>query len=578
MMFFMKNLTKILCASFVLVTFVACKGPSPTPSINYKSSLAVGYCSNTIESFLGTSSAGAKLSAAIQVPDTMLLNKGKEIVAIRVGVKVPAGTSIEVFISETLDGSSIYTQPFTAKGYDWEYIKLNTPYVIEEGKELYIGYNTTYPGYVIGYNVGSAADSKLSWVAVNNNWSILNTVVAKGCVSIQAFVAGGDYSNYPSHSLQMSNLQFEPYVQLGDNNIIKGIVTNYGVNQIEKGFKVNYTDGTVTQSVTVEQSLMNGESAEFALPSITPTVAQQINFTLTAVPIEGTNQGNNNTASGGQTYYGQSYERTILIEDFTGDRCVYCPWGTESIDASIVGNESRVAIVCHHVGYNEDNYTINGSKALTWLYNDGGNTYAPATSIDRRVVPTLSTTTPIFNPMHYATTAFITQQLAIPSFVTVNLNTTYNQATRELGITVSGDFLISYPNAKLNVFLVQNGIVGSQTAPVNTSGNYVSLADYNNGAQVTTGTITNYIHNHVVRAFITPESWGDDIPNSKGATYSKSYTYTIPAQILGVKNVGISAIPEDMYVVAFIADRIASTPANIDKSEVRNTAFKKIIE
>ena len=270
--------------------------------------------------------------------------------------------------------------------------------------------------------------------------------------------------------------------------------------------------------------------------------------------------------------------RTLLFEEFTGDQCVYCPWGAEAFEASIdiPGYEDRVIMVSHHVGYNEDKFTIAASRPLTFYYGFKANgnpadTYAPAAMLDRRIV---KGSVPVLGSSD-VTKNRVKAQLDKPSYVKINLSTTYNDATSELTVDVSGVLGNYYPNAKLNVYIIQEGLTGTQTGPVDANGNYVTYAQYQQGASASGGTLTNYQHKHALRATLTG-NWGDALDVEVG-NFSKQYTYTIPENIKGVKNVNIPTDANNMYVVAFVADYIKNTKENLDKSEVHNAAIKKIV-
>ena len=269
-------------------------------------------------------------------------------------------------------------------------------------------------------------------------------------------------------------------------------------------------------------------------------------------------------------------ERMLLLEKFTGDECIYCPWGAEDIAAGIQGNEDRVILVAHHVGYNEDRFTIIESRPLKFFYGSG-STYAPAAMLDRTVirgsVPVMDT--------EYVTKSRVKAQLDKPSYVTIDLKTTYDASTKELKVDVAGELREAYPNAKLNVYIIQDNIIARQAAYVDEAGKLVTLEDAQSGnytGEPTAQFYQNYNHRNTLRAVLTETEWGDQIGAETTARYSKSYTYTIPSAIKGVKNISIPTDVNNMYVVAFVADYIDNTAANRKNSEVHNAAIKKILE
>ena len=136
------------------------------------------------------------------------------------------------------------------------------------------------------------------------------------------------------------------------------------------------------------------------------------------------------------------------------------------------------------------------------------------------------------------------KRLAQPTYVTINLTTSYNEATKEIKVKVEGELFIDYPKARLNVYLVQDGIVAYQ----NGGGN-------------------NYVHRNALRAVLSGGTWGDAITQDK---YTKEYTYKLPEKI-GKFNTD----PAKMYIVAFVADAV-NTSGDNTKNVVYNSVIKAI--
>ena len=259
-------------------------------------------------------------------------------------------------------------------------------------------------------------------------------------------------------------------------------------------------------------------------------------------------------------------ERTVLIEQFTGQSCGNCPWGSESI-RNVIEDNARVIHIYHHVGYYEDQLTISKSKPLTYFYGTS-STYAPAVMMNRKII---SGSVPVMG-INKLTTARLNTQLENPSYVKIDLKTTYDAATKELTVDVSGELRREYPNAKLNVYVIQDNIIAKQYALVDETGKLVTMQDYQTGnytGKVDGDWYAEYNHRNTLRAVLTP-NWGDAFEIEKGK-FSNTYTYKIPAKITG-----FDTDVDNMYVVAFVADYIDSKKENIGKCEVHNATIKKI--
>ena len=240
----------------------------------------------------------------------------------------------------------------------------------------------------------------------------------------------------------------------------------------------------------------------------------------------------------------------ILIEEFTGDRCGYCPDGSAAIHKTMkeLEEQSKAFIVYHHVGFNEDKFTIEASRPLKFFYGKP-QTSAPACMVNRAILKAKSV---VVHPTE-VTKAMLNKQLAELTYVTLDMNVSYTEGSRELKVDVSGELLTELPNAKLNVYLVQDSIIAYQAS----------------GGD-------KYPHRNVVRAALASSVWGDGLGVVQGK-YSKSYTYKIPESISGVQNTPIPTDIKKMYVVAFVADvNNVKDYKQVGNNKIHNVAFKKI--
>ena len=209
----------------------------------------------------------------------------------------------------------------------------------------------------------------------------------------------------------------------------------------------------------------------------------------------------------------------------------------ENIHKQMEGFGDQVILVYHH---SNDDFAIEHSRTLSDFYRVEG---FPSSMIDRTKGVVGKEVT--FHP-GYLTKAILEKKLAEPTYVTINLTTSYNQATKEIKVKVEGELFIDYPKAKLNVYLVQDGIVHKQ----------VSGGD-------------NYVHRNALRAVLSQDTWGDALDISQGA-YSKGYSYTLREKIGK-----FPTDPNKMYIVAFV-ENIVNTSDDNTQNIVLNAAIKRI--
>lgn len=215
-----------------------------------------------------------------------------------------------------------------------------------------------------------------------------------------------------------------------------------------------------------------------------------------------------------------SFPKKQLIEEFTGQTCGYCPGGMDAIHA-FVGNDTNWIVVLHHYGYAADNFSVPGSKTITSALGVNG---APSMCINRAKTNYGEGKGIIFHPGYLDYTS--KSQFETTTYASINIKNTYDAASRELNIHVSGIVIEEdVPNLQLTVLVKESGMIDKQ-------------ADYNK----TFEGWKEFRHTNAVRAFLTaPKGEFFDIVNHR---YSADYTITLDQ----------GWVPENCMVVAFLSD------------------------
>ena len=215
-------------------------------------------------------------------------------------------------------------------------------------------------------------------------------------------------------------------------------------------------------------------------------------------------------------------KKHVLIEDFTGQRCVNCPNATDKIKElqETYGEENIIAVGLYGGDFG---YTTiaEGHKPLSLTTADGNSYYTtwgvkaqPSGMIDRYGGQVLS------NINFW--TAYVKALVATEPTVAIIPTTSYDASTRSLKVDVEVAGRQTLSDAKLQVWLVEDGIVDMQYMP--------------------NGSVNNeYVHNHVFRATVSAVD-GDDINVVEKGDVKKSYTVTLDN----------AWKPENMSVVAFV--------------------------
>lgn len=224
--------------------------------------------------------------------------------------------------------------------------------------------------------------------------------------------------------------------------------------------------------------------------------------------------------------------KNVILEEYTGKSCVYCPDGHKIAQQLVAANPGRVfAINIHQGSYasGTPNYTTQWGNALA---GQTGLTGYPSGTINRHV---FSGTTTALSRSTWATNSATIMGQASP--VNIAAQSTIDWSTRILTVVVEVYYTGNAANAtnKLNVALLQNDILGPQTGG----------ATYNPTMMV--GSL--YRHMHMLRELLTGQ-WGVDITTTTtGSFFTQTFTYTVPADLNSV-NINL----EDLEVIAFVSE------------------------
>ena len=208
--------------------------------------------------------------------------------------------------------------------------------------------------------------------------------------------------------------------------------------------------------------------------------------------------------------------KRVLIEDFTGQRCINCPNGAAAIEQiqKDYGSDNVIAVGLYSGPLGR---LPNGTplplytEDANWYYEQRGVSMQPTAQVDRGGLMTDVNT--------WATA--VRDRIQQQAQVLLEASCSYDEASRNVDIMVEADGLADV-SGKLQVWLVEDNIISLQMMP---------------------GNITNqeYVHNHVFRATVNNRE-GDDISMINGERVTRTFSYAISDDWK----------QEDMSVVVFI--------------------------
>ncbi len=235
----------------------------------------------------------------------------------------------------------------------------------------------------------------------------------------------------------------------------------------------------------------------------------------------------------GQTIVNTSVEnRKVILEEFTGIHCVFCPQGHVIAQGIKNANEGNVFIVNIHQG----NFAVPSGSQPDFrtpfgdaIAGQSGLTGYPAGTVNRHRFPGHEQGSgTAMSRGSWGTAA--TQIMAEESYANVAVEASIDVLNSEIVVHVEAYYTGDSPENTnlLNVMLLQNNTLGPQTG-----GNMGN----------------NYVHQHRLIDMITGQ-WGVTINNTTAGSFiDETYTFPIPANYNNVP-----VVLADIEVVAFITE------------------------
>lgn len=256
--------------------------------------------------------------------------------------------------------------------------------------------------------------------------------------------------------------------------------------------------------------------------------------------------------------------KKVILEEFTGIHCVFCPEGHAIAQAIQSNNPGEVFLINIHVGgfavpgAGEPDFRTSFGTAIA---NQSQLIGYPAGTVNRHYFPGWAQNGGSGTAMsRNRWTQASTQTLGEAAYMNMAVEADIDVQTNELTVHVEAYYTGNSPQTsnKLNVALLQNNTLGPQTG--GNAGN-------------------EYVHQHRLIHFVTGQ-WGDDVsPTTTGTFIDRTYNYTIPAMH---NNVPIKI--EDLELVVFMTETTQEiisgngTFPTYSNFEFQNDATAKLIQ
>ena len=243
-----------------------------------------------------------------------------------------------------------------------------------------------------------------------------------------------------------------------------------------------------------------------------------------------------------------------MLEEYTGAWCGWCPDGEVRASDLVKAKPDVIWVAIH----NGDKMTLTEEATLTSSYISG----FPMGTVDRKAYNNAIG----LDRGQWAAAAGARMNAEVEADVKLE-NMTFNQATKEVSVTLSAKFLKSLSGEfRVNLYVVEDEVTDGSGTGYDQS-NYLSgRAGYESSPYYSQpAKIPNFKHRNVVRE-MKGGAWGEAgvIPNNpaSGSTYSKTYTFTLNSKY---KPGFVSLVG---FVQAYNSDTKMRQIVNADKVEL----------
>lgn len=461
---------------------------------------------------------------------------GGKIVALAVGYASSVGTTAEVFMRETLDG------PDVLKGsgdlnLGWNLVNFDEPKVIDESmEELVFGFYMTLPAMQYGIPTQRYAIVEKScylWTQADMDgdrqvWTDL--ALEQGMLLVKVVIE--DENGTFNDMVELVNVRGHDLHVIGDEGeYVLLRLKNVGMNDVYSvGVKYQYNGELFEETAELEKTMAPGMTEKVQIPFPAKGTAD---VTMTLHQANG--QANKIPSSRTLKVWGltkevaEKYTRRPVLEFFETETNALIPqFKTEFFMPGFEPYKDRISMISRHI---DDQFSVREGEDLQLILDlvnqEKMNVYIPSFTVDRmdklsdpvgrEFGPMLDIIFPDFVGPVYE------EALNMPTFASVDVKATINDAKTALNITVSGE--------------IEPGVMGEEPLFLSV---FVTEDNVDASGQESKESVEDYVHNAVIRVQPT-EMYGKQLPANNGA-YSEHFRVNLEE---GWK-------VEDLKIVAFL--------------------------
>ena len=435
------------------------------------------------------------------------------------------------------DFNPFYTQTvdLPAEGLTLQSVVLDTPYEIAADKPLYVGlyYHlsaTDDVTFTVDF-INHGDDVSGGWIGVrapatssdpNPEWTFDNIAQQVGFLCLGVVIEG---SNLPTNEVSTPLAEVQPTVYQDEEFTLLFMVRNDAANDVTS-FECEITvgdDAPLTVTFTMDTPISYGKTGVAAAQGLTYGTPSLATVPVTATVKKVNGEPNNSATSTVSAEIqvipaGKGFQRNVIVEEFTGTWCGYCPQGIVTMEKlrEKYTDGSVIPVAVHY----SDPMSSPSFSTVQSTYADG----YPSAIMNRQMY---------INYIYPTEDCFeeIETYMSYPAPATISLAAGFNENKTGIIFDTKTSFSFDNENAAddyILAFAVTEDNVGPYTQQSNFSGS--TLPGWGNKPNA-----VETIYNDVARQYNTNNGIAGSIPAS--VEYGKEYEFSYEMKFLAASKI-----------------------------------------
>lgn len=520
------------------------------------------------ESGLGAPGKTGIMKAVTKLPNSMLAKfSGGKIVMLRIGLWY-AAENFKLYIA-SIDANGketvLVSQDAGTGKKGWNEVAINNPCTIDASnvEALYLGFEykqkSTNSGgkykdecYPLSLVETPVMTDFLLYGNLGEGAKWYNFGTEYGTLSIQAVV---ELDNIPNDYITLNSLTIDKkYAKVGEKLGYKVALDNFGKNKANNYVLDLAIDGTKVGSFNSTAPLeVNADydaNGEITIPATLANGTHKLSVSLASINGQAVSYPDNKCEASFISYENSVPRQKLLLEQFTSQYCTWCPLGGKFLKALCDLRKDMAWVAIHGNMQQKDKFNNRQCDSIMAYIKPSG---FPTASYNRLFISELLDAQDAADNIAYVCaykeqyinqaaeqiSGLLNRYTSSPVLAPININSNYDETSRKLDITISGQGVNGAGEALADygiyVYLTEDGLKAYQT---NGGSNFI----HNNTFRVALGTVKG-----------NTISWNGD-------AYENNFSYTVPAEY----------VTKNMHVVAFIAPKVNITNPDHFNMEVHN--------